>query len=232
MSKIKTPVKKIANILFTVICIVLCVFIAIAVYSKITGKNVVPYAVLWVLTDSMEDTIPAKSYILVKEIDACDVKEGDIITFRSRDAAISGNLNTHRVVEIIGENQEFVTKGDNSEFGVDPVHVLPEDIVAVYVRNMPVLTFFGRVFTSTAGFAVCIVLMLAGTAFWFYRYFIQKQSKAQTDQDEFDRLVSEEVARLERQDKERNAVFRDDAATAGDVNGRDDAEKTDQSPDE
>lgn len=202
MSKIKKNVKKIANVLFTIFFAVVCAFVLIAVYSKITGKMVVPYSAIWVLTDSMEDTIPARSYILVKKTDASEVKEGDIITFRSREAAIQGNLNTHRVIKIIGDNEEFVTQGDNSQLA-DAMHVLPEDVVAVYVRNMPVFTFFGRVFSSTAGFIVCIFFMLVGTAFSFYRVFLQKRGKI--DKEEFDRLVNEEIARLEAQDKNASA---------------------------
>ena len=193
----KKTVKKILNAALTAFCVCVFALIAVTAYSKITGKTVVPYSVLWVLTDSMEDAIPARSYILVKKVNPKDVKVGDVITFRSREAAISGSLNTHRVVEIIGDNEEFVTKGDNSSFGVDSAHVLPEDIQAVYVRNLPVLTFLGRVFTSAAGFALCIAFMLAGTVFWFVRYFVQKRKA--TDKEEFDRLVKEEVKRLEEQ---------------------------------
>lgn len=199
----KKRVKRIFNILFAVFCVIACVLISITAYQKITGKTVIPYSVLWVLTDSMEGTIPARSYILVKEIEPDEIEVGDVITFRSRESAIRGELNTHRVVDIIGDNEEFVTKGDKPGSVTDSMHVLPEDVVAVYVRNMPVLTFFGRLFTSNVGFIACILLILAGTVFWICRYMIQSRKKA--EQEEFDRRVKEEIKRLEEQDASRSA---------------------------
>ncbi|MDD6994642.1 MAG: signal peptidase I [Candidatus Borkfalkiaceae bacterium] len=198
----KRIVKKTLNLIFAAFCVAACAMISVVAYSKITGKTVIPYSVMWVLTDSMEETIPAKSYILVKKADPGEVRVGDVITFRSREAAIQGNLNTHRVIEIVGDNEEFVTKGDNSATQ-DSKHVFPEDVVAVYVRNMPVLTFFGRIFTSNAGFIACILLILAGTVFWLCRYIMQNREK--TDKKEFDRLVEEEIERLRKQDESRRA---------------------------
>lgn len=189
-------IKKIVNVALTCLLVLLALLIVISVYSKISGKSLLPYTVLWVLTDSMEDAIPARSYILVKNVSAKDVEVNDVITFRSRDAAIAGSLNTHRVVEIIGDHEEFVTKGDNNAVS-DSTTVLAEDVVAKYVRNLPLLTLLGRIFTSSAGFICCILLMIGGVALWFLSSFV-KQRK-QLSQEEMDRLVAEEVAKLEAQ---------------------------------
>ena len=197
----KSAVKVVLNVLFILLMVGICVCIALGVYSRVTGKNVLPYSVLWVLTDSMEDTIPARSYILVKRANPGEIEIGDIITFRSRDSALGGSLNTHRVIDIVGDHDAFVTKGDRVGATVDPQNVLPEDIQAVYVRNLPVLTFFGRVFTSPVGFVICLLLMLAGMAFWFCRYFLQLRKASK--QAVFDRLVDEEVARLEENERKR-----------------------------
>ena len=197
----KSAVKVVLNVLFILLMVGICVCIALGVYSRVTGKNVLPYSVLWVLTDSMEDTIPARSYILVKRANPGEIEIGDIITFRSRDSALGGSLNTHRVIDIVGDHDAFVTKGDRVGAAVDPQNVLPEDIQAVYVRNLPVLTFFGRVFTSPVGFVICLLLMLAGMAIWFCRYFLQLRKASK--QAEFDRLVEEEVARLEENERKR-----------------------------
>ena len=67
---------------------------------------------VWVMTPSMEPQIPAQSYILVKRVSAEEVNVGDVIIFRSDDPSLDGSFNTHRVIEIIGDHEEFVTKGD------------------------------------------------------------------------------------------------------------------------
>lgn len=194
MKKNKKVLKLVCNVALTCILVVLCVFIGITVYSRISGKSVLPYSVLWVLTESMEPTIPSRSYILVKNVTAEEIEVDDVITFRSRDAALNGMLNTHRVVEIIGDHEEFVTKGDNS-VGVDTTHVLAQDVEAKYVCNLTVLTVFGRIFSSTAGFCICLALISAGVFFWFFRFFVKKRKRL--SEEEVDRLVKEEVARLE-----------------------------------
>lgn len=204
----KNTVKTVFNVILTVFIVIVGLFIAIMAFQKITGKKVIPYSVLWVLTPSMQDTIPQKSYILVKQTDPKDIKVGDVITFRSRDSAISGNLNTHRVIEIIGDNEEFVTQGDANP-APDKEHVYPNEIEAKYIKNLPVLSFFGRVFTTTTGFVICMLLMFVGTIFWFYIYFASKRKKpalenggagnTELDRAEFDRLVEEEIKRLEAQ---------------------------------
>lgn len=70
MKKNKKVLKLVCNVALTCILVVLCVFIGITVYSRISGKSVLPYSVLWVLTESMEPTIPSRSYILVKNVTA------------------------------------------------------------------------------------------------------------------------------------------------------------------
>ena len=198
----KITFKKILNLFLTLFIVFVGIVIALLAIQKITGKKIVPYSVLWVLTPSMEDTIPQKSYVLVKTVNAKEVKVDDIITSRSRDGAIAGYLNTHRVVEIIGDNEEFVTKGDANPIP-DKTHVFAQDIEAKYIKNLPILSFFGRVFTTTYGFVICMVLMLAGTVFWFYRYFVSKRkpktenAETSLSSEDFDRLVKEEVKRLE-----------------------------------
>lgn len=56
----------------------------------------------------MEPKISAGDMIFVKEKDAADVKEMDIITFRTDDQKVV----THRVVQVTPEG--IMTKGDNN----------------------------------------------------------------------------------------------------------------------
>ena len=65
------------------------------------------YAILVVLTDSMEPTIEGSELILIKEQKGYQVE--DIVTYRDE----SNLLITHRIVEI--EANTFVAKGDSNE---------------------------------------------------------------------------------------------------------------------
>ena len=99
-----------------------------------------------------------RGYILVRETTGADVAVNDVIVFKSDDPAIKGSLNTHRVVEIIGENAEFVTKGDHNSLR-DSYTAKAENVVGVYVRNLPVLSVVGRALASKPGMIAAIALM-------------------------------------------------------------------------
>ena len=114
--KIGKKAKLIGKIAFYTVFVVLSLLVVGMIFSKMSNRIffVGGKSTIWVMTDSMEDTIPAQSYILVRKAQASDVRVGDVITFYSDDPALRGNLNTHRVVEIKDGGNSFVTKGDNA----------------------------------------------------------------------------------------------------------------------
>ncbi|MCQ2413608.1 MAG: signal peptidase I [Clostridia bacterium] len=181
--------KKIASTLSTVVILFCSLLVVVGVYYKLTGNNVLPMQMVWVLTDSMEDTIPARSYILIKKADASEVKEGDVITFVSSDPSIRSLNNTHRVIAV-NTDGTFVTKGDHNP-GADLYPVQPENVVGIYVRNMPVLTFFGRMFASSAGFILFLFFILGSFALSIANRLKEEKKK------EFEEKVKAEVAKLE-----------------------------------
>lgn len=138
-------IKKIINIITTVLMVAVLVCAAALVGVKLFGIS--PYTVL---SGSMEPTYHVGSLIYVTDVDADDLKVGDPITY----VIEGGTVVTHRIIEIIpdyGENGElgFKTKGDaNKTEDGTPVHennVLGKPIftipllgyVAFYVQNPP-----------------------------------------------------------------------------------------------
>lgn len=78
------------------------------------------YEIYEIYTESMEPDYPVGSVIYVKEIEATNVKVGDVITFSLGSA--TEDVLTHRVVEVDAEKGQFVTKGDaNQSVDVEPV---------------------------------------------------------------------------------------------------------------
>ena len=152
-------VKLLGKILFYTVFVAMLILVAGMVISKMTNKVffIGNRAIVWVMTDSMEDEIPARSYIRIRKADPSEIKVGDVITFYSDDVALRGNLNTHRVVEITDGGKSFVTKGDNN-LGNDKLPARAESVVGVYEKGLPVMTVMGRVFQSKIGFAVIIIL--------------------------------------------------------------------------
>lgn len=143
-------------------------------------------ATIWVITDSMEDQIPAQSYIQIRKIDPSQVQLGDVITFYSDDPTLRGQLNTHRVVEIAEDGKTFVTKGDTN-LANDTYPVRREAVVGVYERNLPLMSMVGRVLQSEIGLFCILILMAVLIVFSFVGDSIKKlfrKSKQDSSPDE------------------------------------------------
>ncbi len=200
----KSLIKKISNVVLTVVLVLIVAVVGLSIYSQKTGKDILSYKIMYVLTPSMEDTIPMQSYILTKKTDAKSVKKGDIITFKFDvdGDGVKNELNTHRIVEVIGNNEQFITKGDNNLVVDSPI--LASDVVAKYVCNLTVLSFFAKIYATPFGFVLTLIVIMA--VFLFSTYFKRdKKEEPETDEDkknEIDKLVAEEIARLEKLDKE------------------------------
>lgn len=167
-----TVFKKTASILWWSATILLVIFVGYIMASKIRGE--IPYffgySVMNIVSGSMEDTIPEGSYILIKKVDATEIRKGDIICFYSDEPAIRGYPNTHTVVEepIYGENGiEFVTKGDANP-RKDDYTAKGDKLIGRYVVNLNALTDFsnmlegkGIVIISTVLVVLCVAVMAA-----------------------------------------------------------------------
>lgn len=203
MGKPKKNVKKIiSDVVFGVFMAFLGLIILFSILEKTVGISVSGYRILWVKTNSMEPTIPTSSYILVKNTDAKDVEVGDVITFISDDPSIKGMYNTHRVIEETSNG--FITKGDNN-FSQDAYKVKPENVVGRYEKNLPFLSFFGKLFTTPLGYGLTVVGILGLVAVWFtVDYGERKKDKKQSKKELIDELVQKEVERLEQEAKMKN----------------------------
>ena len=136
--------KKRVSIIGFITNIFLIIFICLFGYIFITIYNGgVPeffgYSFLRVISTSMEPIINHDDMILVKKVNADDIKTGDVITFKSRDPYLNGFLNTHRVVDIIEDGEsgerEFVTKGDAN--GAEDYYTAWESkIIGRYVKKV------------------------------------------------------------------------------------------------
>jgi len=202
IKKKKSPIKIIGTVLFSVVMIFLAVIISSSLIYKATGKQILPFTVLQVVSESMEPTIREDSYILVVKADTSSLKEGDIITFVSQDSAIKGAYNTHRIHQVVTEGEEFITKGDHNSMP-DAISVHAEDIDYIYVCNLNLLTKFADFYSTLTGLIVtlCVITLLVGI--YFYKTFYQdlKAKKKPLSQEEIDKLVAIEVQKLEEENK-------------------------------
>ena len=196
----KTKGQIVRTVLSAVVIVLLAVAIVLVLMQRLRGEPTFIFgrAAVWVQTPSMEPAIPEKSYILVEPVSAENVSVGDVITFHAD--YLNGELNTHRVTKIVGDNAEFVTKGDNNPVE-DASTAKADKIVARYVRNLPVISVFGRFFMTPAGL-VCALAVIAIFMFLLYLPDILKNRKTKAEEAErrkeaeMDRKIREEVEKM------------------------------------
>lgn len=125
----------------SVIIIAAAVLVLLTVVLTKSGDvpNILGYSVFRVMTGSMEPAIETDSLIVVKRVEASEIKIGDVISFFSQDPAHGGAVNTHRVtaIEQNGEEWNFVTKGDANQLE-DKYVTSSKDLIGkvVYVSHV------------------------------------------------------------------------------------------------
>lgn len=218
----KSLKSKIATaVLIAVGVLCLAAFLSCTVFRKNKDRPafLFGHAYLYVETGSMESTIPSRSYILVKKAGKTAPEVGDVIVFICQDPTLPvyGKMVTHRVVDITPEG-EYVTKGDNPLSAVDKTTVKEADVVAFYVRNSKILTFFGRLFASKAGLFLIIGMFAFAVVFVYLPDIIKGVTEEKVAEEEkaqreaaLRARIEEEVRRLEKE----NALSKSNEAKGG-----------------
>ncbi len=160
---IKKIVFGIINV-FSVLIIIAAVFVLCTVIFTKSGEapSVFGYTALRVTTGSMKPTYDVDTLIVVKKVDPETIKVNDVISFYSQDPVLDGAVNTHRVVEILEEEQGrvFVTKGDNNNV-TDAYNVESEYLIGKVVASSIVIGKISRLVANPLIFIPIILIPLA-----------------------------------------------------------------------
>lgn len=160
----ETLIQRRISLLITVLLVLsvlLCLYVVIQVLSR-GYVNIGGFMLFRVVTGSMEPTIPVGALLITQQVDISTVELGDIICFRTQEAAIWGKIVTHRVVEIL-ENVDgsllLATQGD-ANLMADGYFVTQSNFVGKVVwhtgENSAMASVFAF-FTNKIGFLGCIV---------------------------------------------------------------------------
>ncbi len=114
------------------LALVLLLGVAVIVVPAVTGSTP-----MTVLTGSMEPTYPPGTLIIVKPIDAAEIRIGDPITYQiesGKEAVV-----THRVISVTSSSDgstSFTTQGDAND-APDAAQVIPEQIRGKVWYSLP-----------------------------------------------------------------------------------------------
>ncbi|MDF2626420.1 MAG: signal peptidase type [Symbiobacteriaceae bacterium] len=159
----KTMLKILNGAITVFLILVIALFGGLAFSARKSGDaipTIMGHKVLTVLSGSMEPAIHTGDVIIVKPLrnPAAEVKDGDIITFRTQEKA--DMLITHRVSGTILVNNQpvaFTTKGDANE-SPDLGVLNPNQIVGKYQWRVPYFGYFASFMRQPVGIITMVIL--------------------------------------------------------------------------
>lgn len=193
-----------AVIIFT-ICVVLFTVVSMRTVDA-RQRNIFGYKMMIVQSDSMSATdFSAGDLIIVKEVDPSKLKEGDIISFISRNSHNQGETVTHKIRSVTVDKDGwpgFITYGTTTDTD-DEAIVGYTDVLGLYVgriRNMG--TFFAFLRTPKGYITFILIPMLLMIFFSLFnciRLFSgaqkqveqERQTAAEEERKEIDQLRRE-----------------------------------------
>lgn len=159
---------KLGTIIGVILCVLLIPILIVNVTMIIKGyanKDKVPtflgHAPMIVLSPSMDPAIKEGDLVIVKSVDASEIKVNDVISFFDPDSK-QGSVLTHRVVSV---NQSasgvisFVTKGD-ANISEDPSPAPADSLIGVYRFRIPGAGKVAMFLQTTPGYIVSVALPL------------------------------------------------------------------------
>ena len=195
-------IKKVITTLGLILFIIIMTLGITIVYKSYSEPNKIPSVFGWkpfiVLSGSMEDTIMPGDLILTKEIDALELKEGDVISFRTNKYTVI----THRIINIVDEEGErkYYTKGDNNN-SADRDPVCNDQIEGIYRYRSPKLGAIALNLQKPFGIVICIAFPLIIVLIAQFADYKRKEREAKEKEKE-KRELEEKMEILEQQNKE------------------------------
>ena len=195
-----TKAKKIYNVVSTVAVALIFVFLVTLVSLMLVQKKnggeteIFGHYLFDVVTDSMSGTIEKGEVIVAKKVnDVYALKVGDIITFTAPSGVLKGYNETHRIVEILydenGKVKGYKTAGDklyNGSVKVDDWQLPPENVKAIFVRKSAFIGGLKSFLSHWYGYVVivvvpmCIVFALVIAGFVRDRLALEKGKEPKT----------------------------------------------------
>ncbi len=163
----KQYIMKIVDSVITMVSIIIFLIAAVVIVSVIKTPQGEPPMIFGrtmfqVVSPSMEPALRIGTVVMVKKTDISEVKEGDIISFYTRDPDIYNSVVTHRVDEV--EDRDGVlalrTKGDANP-SRDAYTVKERQLIGKVVGHSNVIGSFVMLLSYRWIFALLIILPMA-----------------------------------------------------------------------
>ncbi len=162
MNKALKTIRDIVVWLIVVLAVGMMVFtvVSVSVFDR-ADRSLFGYKAFTVLSDSMSKTdFDAGDLVLIKEVDPATLKEGDIISYRSRDTESFGQTITHKIRRLTTDENgspAFITYGTTTDTD-DRLPVTYDQVLGKYQGKIPNIGSFFFFLKTTPGYILCILL--------------------------------------------------------------------------
>ena len=158
-------VRKIVNIISTVLLIVLIILVIFIFYTRATGgvPELFGYQIYRVQTGSMSPTLEIGDVILSRRIEPSDIHKGDIITYRGTEGEMKDKLITHEVISepVLGSGGDYTIHTQGTVKGALPDPAIDGDqVMGKYISTLKVLNHLYSFFLSPYGLIVFILVIV------------------------------------------------------------------------
>lgn len=182
-------IKNIAAWIVVAFAVFMMVFtvVSVSVFDR-ADRSLFGYKAFAVLSDSMSKTdFSAGDLVLIKDVDAATLKEGDIIAYISQNTANYGETVTHKIRSLTTDangNPGFITYGTTTDTDDETVVTYPY-VIGKYVAKITGVGKFFEFLKSTPGYIVCILtpflLLIVAEGIHCIRLFKRYKSEQQAE---------------------------------------------------
>lgn len=182
--------KKVANIISTIFLVFLVVLVIVLFIVRVSGNSpsIFGYHVYRVSSGSMEPTLMLGDVIVTKEVAAEEIQKNDIVTYKSLEGDMAGEMITHRVVaepEKEGDTYIFQTQGDWEGASLDP-KITYEQIEGKYQFKVPFLDKMYSFFFTPYGLIIFIFVIVVLFGYEMISLIMSYKSLDEKDDDYYE----------------------------------------------
>lgn len=207
MKKVLNIIEKIVTAIIVAFTVFVMIFTIISFNTVGKDRMLFGYKPYIVLSDSMSGVFDVGDIVVSKQTDVSELKEGDIISFRSIDPNNYDTVVTHKIKgETEYEGQKaFVTYGVST--GIEDEYSVPADrIIGEYQFRLPKMGYFFQFLKTPMGYFVFIfipfMLLIGSEAVRFLKLWKQYKAEQAAMLEEQKTIVEEQKAESEEMKEE------------------------------
>ena len=162
--KSKIENNKFLNVSFKIFKVIFTIFlifalIVVLIQKFFNNKAIMGYRVFSVASESMKEEYSIGDIIIIKEVDASELKVGDNVTYVGKKGNLNGLIITHKIISVRKENDNYyyITKGTSNE--IEDPEISYSQIYGKVIYKTLVFSYVGRLMSNVYSYYALFTLV-------------------------------------------------------------------------